>query len=148
MPELLLGLPCDHRDQVEEQILAPLGSRAGSVDLPSTPSAPPLHCSGREPSAGSPCSPHPGCGKQVQNTEYQGQEPRAETLHSEAGQGQQENLQRRDQVRTLGCQALHPCPAFPSAFQGSLILLQDINPTFLLQGNQSTLGLPCICVLG
>ncbi|XP_041261144.1 phosphoinositide 3-kinase regulatory subunit 6 isoform X3 [Onychostruthus taczanowskii] len=37
-----------------------------------------------------------GCGKQVQNTEYQGQEPRAETLHGAAGQGQQENLQGCD----------------------------------------------------
>ncbi|XP_039559702.1 phosphoinositide 3-kinase regulatory subunit 6 isoform X8 [Passer montanus] len=36
-----------------------------------------------------------GCGKQVQNTEHQGQEPRAETLHGAAGQGQQENLQGR-----------------------------------------------------
>ena len=50
-------------------------------------------------SLGSSSSLNPGCGKQVENTQYQNQEHRAEALHGVSGQGQQKSLQERDQVR-------------------------------------------------
>lgn len=50
-------------------------------------------------SLGSSSSLNPGCGKQVENTQYQNQEHRAEALHGVSGQRQQKNLQKCDQVR-------------------------------------------------
>lgn len=50
-------------------------------------------------SLGSSSSLNLGRGKQVENTQYQNQEHRAEALHGVSGQGQQKSLQERDQVR-------------------------------------------------
>lgn len=72
-------------------------------------------------SLGSSSSLNPGCGKQVEDTQYHNQEHGAEALHGVSGQGQQKSLQERNQVRM-------PCVTGSAHLAGDLASLPGRAP--------------------